>query len=203
MKNTILLSAPTAKLQIGNQITATIDTASKNGKKSYQINIETQDDTITQNIDNAIEEVKNEVMDIKSSIADAENEVHTEIREPEEPRYDRAIDKAVPIFMFICIFGYLAFRSFQKRKWMEALLNKGVNPEEIKKLSTSNEGLKIFGDNKVENFEKQRMLKYSIIFGSFGLAVLIGTTMEEFGYFIGFLFLFLGTGFWYYNNKVN
>ncbi len=34
-----------------------------------------------------------------------------------------------------------------------------------------------------------------------GLAILIGTVMEEFGYFAGFLFLFLGSGFWYYNSK--
>ena len=39
MKNKLILSAPTAKIQIGNQGSITLDTATHNGKKSFQINI--------------------------------------------------------------------------------------------------------------------------------------------------------------------
>jgi hypothetical protein len=211
MKNSILLSAPTARLQIGNQVIATIDTASKNGKKSYQINIETQDDTLKQDIEEAVSEVKNVVNDVKNSIEDkeSENDYQTEIRQEDHRSFERVVDKSVPIVLFLCIFGYLAFRSFQKRKWMETLLNKGMDSNEISNLTDKldkdmfNKSPLLEGLSKIDSFEKQKSLKYSIVFGSFGLAVIIGTTMDEFGYFIGFLFLFLASGFWYYNNKIN
>lgn len=202
MKSTLLLSAPTAKLQIGNQVTATIDTSSSNGKKSYQINIVTQDDTLNQNIEETIEEVKNEIMNVKDEMADNQHEYHTEVREIQEPPFYKILDKAVPILFFMFLFAYLSNKSYQKRRWMETLLNKGVSPEEIKNLTKSKDNF-IPEDKNLLSYDKQRIMKLSIIFGSLGLAILLGTIMDGPGYFFGFLFLFLGSGFWYYNNRVN
>lgn len=206
MKNKLILAAPTAKIQIGNQLTATLDTATQNGKKSFQINILTQDDTITKEIENVVEEIKDEVaQSVGNEINDSKNEFfesQVELERVREHSFQNKIGVFIPIIAILAAFGYAAFRSFQNRKWKEALLNKGFNADEIQKLVKSNgfldEKLK---ENDVEGYEKRKTLKYAIIFGSFGLAILIGTVMEEAGYFFGFLFLFLGSGFWYYNNK--
>jgi hypothetical protein len=61
MKNNLILSVPTAKIQIGNKAAITLDTATSNGKKSLQINIVTENDTLNKIIDNIAEEVNNEI----------------------------------------------------------------------------------------------------------------------------------------------
>jgi hypothetical protein len=75
MKNNLILSVPTAKIQIGNKAAITLDTATTNGKKSIQINIVTENDTLNKMIDNIAEEVNNEIETSISDIAtDTKNE---------------------------------------------------------------------------------------------------------------------------------
>ncbi len=61
MKNNLILSVPTAKIQIGNKAAITLDTATTNGKKSFQISIMTENDTVNKIIDDIAEEVTNEI----------------------------------------------------------------------------------------------------------------------------------------------
>lgn len=209
MNKVILLSAQTAKLQIGNQLTATIDTSSANGKKSYKINIMTDDDTISKVIDDVADEIETEVTKEIANLSDNIEtkpdymESQVELERVKNEKFENALGLSIPILSILAVFGFMAFRSYQNRKWKEALLNKGMSLDEINKQDLD-KGLKFnTTDNDLDTYEKRKNAKYAIVFGSFGLAVLIGTVMSDFGYFIAFLFIFLGTGLWYFNNKTN
>jgi hypothetical protein len=206
MKNNIMLSVPTAKIQIGNQAAITLDTATTNGKKSFQINIVTENDSINKVIDELAHEVSDEIETKTSEIInEGRHDYYESQLELERLKNDSFVDKAgvfIPIIGILAVFSYLAFRSYQKRKWREALLNKGFNLEEInnseneKKISIGS------GPDELASYDKRKTLKYAIVFGSLGISILIGTIMDEFGYLIGTLFILLGTGFWYYNEKI-
>lgn len=209
MNKVILLSAQTAKLQIGNQLTATIDTMSSQGKKHFKINIITDDDTISKVIDDVADEIETEISNQVDHIADNVDtkadymESQVELERVKNEKYENALGLSIPILSILAVFGYLAFRSYQTRKWKESLLNKGISIDEINKQDLD-KGIKFdINDNDLDTYEKRKNMKYAIVFGSFGLAILIGTIMSEAGYFFGFLFLFLGSGFWYFNNRIN
>lgn len=206
MRNNLMLSVPTAKIQIGNQASITLDTATSNGKKSFQINIVTENDSLNQTIDNITDEVNKEIESAASEIVNEGKQEYFESQlEMERLKKDSFTEKVgvfIPIIAIIAVFSYLAFRSYQKRKWREALLNKGFSLEEINS-SENVKKLKIeSGSDELASYDKRKTLKYAIVFGSLGISILIGTIMDEFGYFIGMLFILLGTGFWYYNEKI-
>lgn len=206
MRNNIMLSVPTAKIQIGNQAAITLDTATTNGKKSFQISIVTENDSLNQAIDDIANEVSNEIESAATEIVNEGKQDYYESQiEMERVKKDSFTEKVsvfIPIITIIAVFSYLAFRSYQKRKWREALLNKGFSLEEI---NSSENGKKIkieSGSDELASYDKRKTLKYAIVFGSLGISILFGTIMDEFGYFIGMLFILLGTGFWYYNEKI-
>ena len=206
MKNNLILSLPTAKIQIGNKAAITLDTATSNGKKSLQINIVTENDTLNKIIDNIAEEVNNEIstniQDLGSEDKTSFYESQLEMEKVRSESFANNVEIFIPIVAILAVFGFMAFSSYQKRKWREALLNKGFSLDEIKK-SENESKLKLDNNqDELASYDKRKTLKYSIVFGSIGLAILIGTVMNEPGYFIGMLFILLGTGFWYYNQKI-
>lgn len=201
-----MLSVPTAKIQIGNQAAITLDTATTNGKKSFQISIVTENDSLNQAIDDIANEVSNEIESAATEIVNEGKQDYYESQiEMERLKKDSFTEKVgvfIPIIAIIAVFSYLAFRSYQKRKWREALLNKGFSLEEINS-SENSKKLKIeSGSDELASYDKRKTLKYAIVFGSLGISILFGTIMDEFGYLIGMLFILLGTGFWYYNEKI-
>lgn len=208
MSNEILLSSvPTAKIQFGNKGSIEIDTASMHGKKTIKLQFTSDNDTVQK-------EIENVVADIKSEISDVQDEINTSLngKSSEELRYEMlenrqdheremletSLGMFIPILAILGWFIYSSIRSVQKRKWNEALLNKGFNPEEISK---KNSFLEPSDQNDLKSFEQRKHLKYAIVFASLGLAILMGTAMSSFGYFIGFLGLFLGSGFYYFYKK--
>ncbi len=209
MNKVILLSAQTAKLQIGNQLTATIDTSSSNGKKSFKINIMTDDDTISKVIDDVADEIESEIsnqVDHMSENVDSKAEYmesQLELEKLHHKKTEKTLGLILPVIAILAYFIYKMFNSYQTRKWKETMLNKGVSIDDITK-QDFNKGSKMdIKENDLDTYEKRKSIKYAIVFGSFGLAILIGTVMSEAGYFFGFLFLFLGTGFWYFQNRIN
>lgn len=207
MRNNLMLSVPTAKIQIGNQASITLDTATSNGKKSFQINIVTENDSINKEIESIVNEVSSE---IKNNIEEEVTEFKTNtIQSSENQKLEIIENVATTIFPLIIliiptaiVFAYFAYYQKQKRLWREALLNKGISLEEINR-SESEKKLNITnGPDELASYDKRKTLKYAIVFGSLGISILIGTIMGEFGYFIGMLFILLGTGFWYYNEKI-
>lgn len=206
MKNNLILSVPTAKIQIGNKAAITLDTATTNGKKSFQISIMTENDTVNKIIDDIAEEVNNEM---ETSIADIGKdsksefyESQVEIERVKSESFANNVGIFIPIIAILAIFGFMAFSSYQKRKWREALLNKGFNLDEINKSEIESK-LKLNSEqDELASYDKRKTLKYSIVFGSIGLAILMGTIMSEPGYFFGMLFMLLGAGFWFYNQKI-
>jgi hypothetical protein len=206
MKKNIILSIPVAKIQIGNQAAITLDTATTNSKKSYQINIVTENDSINQAIDEIANEVSNEIESAATNIGnDSKQDYYESQIELERVKNDSFTEKVevfIPIVAILAGFGYLAFRSYQKRKWREALLNKGFNLEEISRTENEKKFKIETGADELANYDKRKTLKYAIVFGSLGVSIFIGTIMGKFGYFIGMLFILLGSGFWYYNEKI-
>lgn len=206
MKNNLILSVPTAKIQIGNKAAITLDTATTNGKKSVQISIMTENDTVNKIIGDIAEEVNDE---IETSMADLGKdsksefyESQVEIEKVKSESFANNVGIFIPIIAILAIFGFMAFSSYQKRKWREALLNKGFNLDEINKSEIESK-LKLNSEqDELASYDKRKTLKYSIVFGSIGLAILIGTIMSEPGYFFGMLFMLLGAGFWFYNQKI-
>ena len=207
MKNNIMLSLPTAKIQIGNQAAITLDTATTNGKKSFQINIVTENDSINKEIESIVEEVSSE---IKNNMESDINELTTHTIQSTENKKLEIIENMttmifpliIIILPLIVVFSYYAYYQKQKRLWKETLLNKGFSLEEINR-SENEKKLKIeSGTDELASYDKRKTLKYAIVFGSLGISILIGTIMGEFGYFIGMLFILLGSGFWYYNEKI-
>lgn len=206
MKNNLILSVPTAKIQIGNKAAITLDTATTNGKKSFQISIMTENDTVNKIIDDISEEVNNKM---ETSIADIGKdsksefyESQVEIERVKSESFANNVGIFIPIIAILAIFGFMAFSSYQKRKWREALLNKGFNLDEINKSEIESK-LKLNSEqDELASYDKRKTLKYSIVFGSIGLAILMGTIMSEPGYFFGMLFMLLGAGFWFYNQKI-
>ncbi|MBL7789431.1 MAG: hypothetical protein JNL75_06305 [Chitinophagales bacterium] len=206
MKNNIMLSVPTAKIQIGNQASITLDTATSNGKKSYQISIVTENDSINKTLDEISKEVNEEMENVAAEFKnDSKQEYFESQVELEKIKTEGFTDKIgvfIPIIAILSVFGYLAFRSYQKRKWREALLNKGFSLEEINRSENERKFKIESGTDELASYDKRKTLKYAIVFGSLGISILIGTVMDGFGYFIGMLFILLGTGFWYYNEKI-
>ena len=206
MKNNLILSVPTAKIQIGNKAAITLDTATTNGKKSVQISIMTENDTVNKIIGDIAEEVNDE---IETSMADLGKdsksefyESQVEIEKVKSESFANNVGIFIPIIAILAIFGFMAFSSYQKRKWREALLNKGFNLDEINKSEIESK-LKLNSEqDELASYDKRKTLEYSIVFGSIGLAILIGTIMSEPGYFFGMLFMLLGAGFWFYNQKI-
>ena len=206
MKNNLILSVPTAKIQIGNKAAITLDTATTNGKRSVQISIMTENDTVNKIIGDIAEEVNDE---IETSMADMGknsksefSESQVEIEKVRSKSFANNVGVFIPIVAILAVFGFKAFSSYQKRKWREALLNKGFNLDEIKKAENESE-LKVTNEqDELASYDKRKTFKYSIVFGSIGLAILIGTIMSEPGYFFGMLFMLLGAGFWLYNQKI-
>ncbi|MCE2962124.1 MAG: hypothetical protein ACK5UE_13625 [Chitinophagales bacterium] len=206
MKKNIILSVPTAKIQIGNKAAITLDTASTNGKKSIQINIVTENDSINKVIDEITNSVSEEIESSASEIiSDKKQEYYESQIELERIKNESLTEQMsvfIPIIAILGGFSYLAFRSYQKRKWREALLNKGFSLDEINQSEHENKTTIGSGPDELANYDKRKTLKYSIVFGSLGIAILFGTIMDDFGYLIGMLFALLGTGFWYYNEKI-
>ena len=201
-----MLSVPTAKIQIGNKAAITLDTATTNGKKSFQINILTEDDSINKVIDEIAQDVNREIEATSSEIiSDGKQEFFESQIELERLKNDSFTEQVaifVPILAIVCVFGFAAFWTYQNRKWREALLNKGFSLEEINR-SENEKKFKIeSGPDELASYDKRKTLKYAIVFGSLGISILFGTIMDEFGYLLGMLFILLGTGFWYYNEKI-
>ncbi len=200
-------NVPAAKLTIGNKTSIELDTTSVNGKKTIKLMIMSEDDTIEKTMDDVISGLQTKLENAQNDIENDVDEHRAEIAyEQEAKHHDRNIDMienmagmALPIVITAIVFTYLAFRSFQNRKLKEAMLNKGISLEEITKFSSSNKIMKM-GDG-IENYEKKKMLKYAIVLGSFGLALVIGSELG-FSYFLGFLCLFLSTGLYYYYHKI-
>jgi hypothetical protein len=206
-KEILLSSVPTAKIQLGNKGSIEIDTASVHGKKTIKLQFTSENDTVEKEIENIISDIKNEIDNVKEEINSSED-----VKSPEELRYEMientqkhdremletGLGLAIPILAIIGVIIFAIFRSSQKRKWDEALLNKGFSPEEI---NAKNNAVESTNPNDLNAFEQRKHLKYAIVFGSLGIAILMGTAMNSFGYFIGFLGLFLGSGFYYFYKK--
>ena len=192
--------APAARLQIGQNNTIEIDTISTGGKKAFQIKIMSDDDTIIKEMEDVVQDIQSEIVDAKDEVSD--NAYTQEIKHQENnfEFVQNMLGMLIPIFIFGIVFLFLAFRSYQNRKWKEILLSKGLTPEEILNLDKKKESIGNGPDN-LETFEKRRMMKWAIGLGSFGLAAIIGSEMG-FAYFIGFFALFLASGLFYYYNKI-
>jgi len=201
-----MLTVPTAKIQIGNQAAITLDTATTNGKKSYQINIVTDNDSIERTINEIKEDFENEVRDFNSDHRQDNPQEYIESQiELERIRNQSSTDKIgvfIPIIAILAIFGYLSFRAYQKRKWNEALLNKGLSLDEINSRENQSKLKPDSSSDELASYDKRKTLKYSIVFCALGLSILFGTIMDDFGYFMGMLFMLLGVGFWYYNERI-
>lgn len=195
-----------ASIRHGNQASITLDTATSNGKKSYQISIVTENDSINKTLDEISKEVNEEMENVAAEFKnDSKQEYFESQVELEKIKTEGFTDKIgvfIPIIAILSVFGYLAFRSYQKRKWREALLNKGFSLEEINRSENERKFKIESGTDELASYDKRKTLKYAIVFGSLGISILIGTVMDGFGYFIGMLFILLGTGFWYYNEKI-
>lgn len=204
----LLGSVPTAKIQIGNKGSIEIDTASSGGKKTIKLQFTSSDDTVQKEIENVVEEIKSEMGDIESEIENSMDDVKSnqelrfeslqDQREHQREMLETGLGLAIPIIAILGLFTYIIIHTIQKRKWNEALLNKGVSLEEIEK---KHQLLAASDSDDLKSFEQKKHLKYAIVFGSLGLAILMGTAMSSFGYFIGFLGLFLGSGFYYFYKK--
>jgi hypothetical protein len=195
-------SAPAARLQIGKNNTIEIDTLSAGGKKTFQIKIMSDDDTIVKEMEDVVQDIQSEIKEVKDEVS--EREFTQELRHRDDQHTMELVQNTlgliIPIFIIALTFAFLAFRSYQNRKWKELLLSKGATPEEILNLDKKKEFVGTGPDN-LETFEKRRMMKWAIGLGSFGLAAIIGSEMG-FGYFIGFFALFLASGLFYYYNKI-
>lgn len=206
MKKNIILSVPTAKIQIGNKAAITLDTASTNGKKTIHISIATEDDSLNKAIDEIANDVSKEIESAATElVGDRKQEYYesqVELERVKNESLTEQISVFIPIIAIIGGFSYLAFRSYQKRKWREALLNKGFSLDEINQSEHEKKPTIGSGPDELANYDKRKTMKYSIVFGSLGIAILFGTIMDDFGYLIGMLFVLLGTGFWYYNDKI-
>jgi len=202
MKNNLIPSLPTAKIQIGHHAAITLDTATTNGQKSLQINIVTENDTINKVIENIMEKVEAGII---SSASDAKSEFTESQVEMENVRSEALPHNVwvfIPIIAILAVFGYKAFQSYQKRKWREALLNKGFNLDEIEKADNETKLKLLNSQDELASYDKRKALKYSIVFAALGLSIIFGTIMENAGYFFGVLFLLLGLGLWHYNEKL-
>jgi hypothetical protein len=195
-------SAPAARLQIGKNNTIEIDTISTGGKKTFQIKIMSDDDTIIKEMEDVVQDIQSELEDVKDEVS--EREFAQELRHKDDEHNMELIQNTlgmiVPVFIIGITVAFFAFRSYQNRKWKEMLLSKGLTPEEILNLDKKKESIGNGPDN-LETFEKRRMMKWAIGLGSFGLAAIIGSEMG-FAYFIGFFALFLASGLFYYYNKI-
>ncbi len=207
--NKILLSSvPTAKIQIGNKGSIEIDTASVGGKKTIKLQFTSSDDTVQKEIENVVADIKNEITNVQEEIETSMDDVKSdqelrfesvqEHHEHQREMLETGLGLAIPILAILGVFIFIIIHTIQKRKWNEALLNKGVSLEEIEK---KNQFMESMDSNDLKSFEQRKHLKYAIVFGSLGLAILMGTAMSSFGYFIGFLGLLLGSGFYYFYKK--
>jgi Fe2+ transport system protein B len=204
-QNILLSSVPTAKISIGNKGSIELDTATVHGKKTIKIQIMSDNDTVHKEIEDVVTEIKNGISDVKNEIDDATHsemtreerifEMKSDEREHNQEMQQIAFGSAIPILITLFVMSFFAFRSYQNRKWKEALLNKGFKPEEILEQENLVENSK---GSDMQSFEKRKNLKNAIIFGSFGMALILGITMGSAGYFFGFLALFLGAGFYYF-----
>lgn len=194
--------APAARLQIGQNNTIEIDTISTGGKKAFQIKIMSNDDTIIKEMEDVVQDIQSEMEDAKDEVS--EREFAQELRHKDDTHnmelIQNTLGMVVPVFIIGITAAFLAFRSYQNRKWKEMLISKGATPEEILNLDKKKEFIGTGPDN-LETFEKRRMMKWAIGLGSFGLAAIIGSEMG-FAYFIGFFALFLASGLFYYYNKI-
>lgn len=196
-------------MTVGNQGSISFDTITRQGKKSFQINIETENDTISKEIDNAVEDVKNELANMKDELENVREEKYITMKHADEDETpsEGIMALSMPIIIVFIVFSYLAFRSYQNRKWKESLLNKGLNSDEINKLTKSEFSTEDrIRENDVNGYEKRKSLKYMIIFISIGAAIILHKIFEAAGMDgmgFGFLFLFLGIGYFYYHKKTN
>lgn len=207
MNKNVILHNPTAKIQIGNHTAITLDTASSNGKTTYNISLVTENDSITRRIEDIKEEVETEMENIK-------REQHISLEPPEINHNDKKLEilhdlssivfpMLIIVIPTIVVFAFAAYSKKQKRLWREALLNKGISVQEIYDLENNRKNGPKEPDEELMSYNRRKTLKYAIIFGSIGLAMLFATILDSDGpgYFFGMLFLLLGTGLWYYNEK--
>ncbi|MFY7862014.1 MAG: hypothetical protein ACOVP5_07275 [Chitinophagales bacterium] len=194
--------APAARLQIGQNNTIEIDTLSAGGKKTFQIKIMSDDDTIIKEIEDVVQDIQSEIEDVKDVVSEREFAQELQHRDDEHTLHlmQNTLGMIVPVLIIGITVAFLAFRSYQNRKWKEMLLSKGATPQEILNLDKKKESIGAGSDN-LETFEKRRMMKWAIGLGSFGLAAIIGSEMG-FAYFVGFFALFLASGLFYYYNKM-
>lgn len=208
MSNHLILAAmPTAKIQLGNKGSIEMDTSSVGGHKSVKIQIISNDDTVNKEIESVgadvKEEMKNLARELKDEFADKETpeDKHYEYlldqQENEKEMMNSALGMAIPV-LAILIGGIVAIiHSYNKRKYREALLAKGFNPEEIEKKQVVESG----SVDELKQLEKRKQLKYVVILGSLGVAIILGHLTDSFWYFVGSLFLMLGAGFYYFYKK--
>lgn len=212
MNSILLLSAQTAKIQIGNHASISLDTATTSqGKKSFQINIETDNDSIVDNIEDAIEEIGNETNNIVAS-SSGEKSCTTTLQDEKEflsDTLDSAAEIVVPIFtmLFLLVpivayFVYSAYKTNQERKWKESLLNKGISLEEIEKQYTVKDLEENSPKNDMINYEKRKYLKYAMVFTALGVATIFGYLLSSFWVFVGIIFIALGVGSWHFHNQL-
>lgn len=204
MKKHIIFSVPTAKIQIGNQAAITLDTASHQGKKSYRIEIVSENDTITKEIDEVVKEVNSEIAnEVEKNFCTTSEVVDKVTPKTAGDVVLGVVGSVAPMLILVLpalfVFAYLAYRSKQNRLWKESLLSKGHSVDEIEKLTLDK---KDTTPTNLDNYEKRKSLKYAIVFGAVGISILMGTVMDSGGYFFGTLFLLLGIGFWFFQEKI-
>ncbi len=127
----------------------------------------------------AIDEIANDVSkEIESAatelVGDRKQEYYesqVELERVKNESLTEQISVFIPIIAIIGGFSYLAFRSYQKRKWREALLNKGFSLDEINQSENDKKLIIGSGPDELANYDKRKTMKYSIVFGSLGIAI--------------------------------
>lgn len=198
MKSLKLMAAPAVKLQIGKNNSVTIDTSSNaSGHKTFNVSVTTDDDSISNTVDEVISEVKDEIENNQPQ-THIEHYREQEVLDKMYERQKEHNDSIMVVVIVVVFFIYKMYNSRQKRIIADTMIKNNMTPPEEK--TGFDSFLSFFEKGKIQTFEQKKYLKNTIIALSFGISYIISHVLEYFfniEIFWGLLALCLGIGFLY------